>query len=338
MFKGLKEDEMTLNELLVNLKLASSTIFPLGIHGPAQDVIKPIYENEQQQLLLDKDFPHWDPMAEDYYSYMNSRAIDLENYDSETSGHIPINEEEIYRFGPNHIQPNRDICTQDKMKVYIDLPVLASPIPGSTVTLRVTCVFRSYRFYCVLQHDIFSPDFNKDSSETLETLQAAIQKEYNKNHQLHRVTLNPSAGDIVIARSPDDKKWYRGRVMEELEKEEFAVFFVDFGYKRPVPMKDVCLPLERFTHLPMQALEMLLNGIERDSGMIEARDKLRNLVKGKDLVAHVIHDTPYLLVDLYDFSGLKRVDLVEELIRCGVVRRGLSHKLNLSSRGGVIAG
>ena len=334
MFKGLKEDEMTLNELLVNLKLASSTIFPLGVHGPAQDVIKPINQNEQQQLLLDQDFPHWDPMAEDYYSYRNTRANDLENYDSETSGHIPIKEEEIYRFGRNHIQPNRDTTTQDKMKVYIDLPAPSLPIPGSTVLLRVTCVFRSYRFYCVLQHDIFSAVVNKYSSETLETLQAAIQKEYNENHQLHRVTLNPSAGDIVIARSPDDKKWYRGRIMEELENEEFTVLFVDFARKRPVPMKDVCLPLERFNYLPMQAVEMFLNGIDRDSDTIEARDELLDLVKGKYLVADVIHDTPNLLVDLYDIIGLKRANVAEELIRRGVVQSDLSRKFNLSSRAG----
>jgi len=350
MFKGLEEDEVTLNEFLVNLKLASSTIFPLGTR-----TVQPINENEQQQLLLDQEFPNWDPMAADFYSSRNTTAIDMENYDSATAGHIPRDDEEICRFfrangscprgircGLKHIKPNSNTFTQDKMMVFIDLPVLASPIPGSTILLHVTCVSRSYRFYCVLPHgprDLSKSFANvNEDAETLETLQVAIQEEYNENHQSHRVTLNPSAGDIVIARSPDDKMWYRGRVMEELENEAFAIFFVDFGNKRPVPMKDVCLPLNRFTHLPMQAVEMFLNGIDRDSDTIEARNELVNLVKGKDLVARVIHDNPVLLVDLFDTNGPKQVDLAEELIRRRVVNRGLCHKLNLSSRGQFIAG
>ncbi len=287
MSEGLKEDEMTLNELLVNLKFASSTIFPLRVHGAVPKVIQTKNENEQQ-LLLDQNFQHFDSIAKDYSS--------------------------------------------SKMKVFTDLPAPVSPIPGSTVLLRVTSVASSYRFFCVLQ-DTFSTAVNEDS-ETLDTLQAAIQDEYNENHQSHRVTLNPSAGDIVIARSPDDKKWYRGRVMEELENEEFTVLFVDFARKRPVPMKDICLPLERFNYLPMQAVEMFLNGIDRDSDTIEARDELLDLVKGKYLVADVIHDTPNLLVDLYDIIGLKRANVAEELIRRGVVQSDLSRKFNLSSRAG----
>jgi len=56
-----------------------------------------------------------------------------------------------------------------------------------------------------------------------------MQREYSTNYHQHRITLNPSAGDIVIAKSPVDNMWYRGRVMQEEENEEFTIFYVDFG-------------------------------------------------------------------------------------------------------------
>jgi hypothetical protein len=56
-----------------------------------------------------------------------------------------------------------------------------------------------------------------------------MQREYSANYHQHRITLNPSAGDIVIAKSPVDNMWYRGRVMQEEENDEFTIFYLDFG-------------------------------------------------------------------------------------------------------------
>lgn len=44
------------------------------------------------------------------------------------------------------------------------------------------------------------------------------------------MTIAPSAGDVVIAKSPEDNRWYRGRVFEE--KEVFAIYFLDYGNAR----------------------------------------------------------------------------------------------------------
>ena len=49
-----------------------------------------------------------------------------------------------------------------------------------------------------------------------------MQKEYCVNYFRHRITLNPSAGDIVVAKSHEDSIWYRGRIMEEKENDEFT--------------------------------------------------------------------------------------------------------------------
>jgi len=56
-----------------------------------------------------------------------------------------------------------------------------------------------------------------------------MQREYSDNYYRHRITLNPSAGDIVIAKSSEDNMWYRGRVMLEEEDDKFTIFYVDFG-------------------------------------------------------------------------------------------------------------
>ena len=353
MFKGTEEEGITINELLVHLKLASSNIFQAEID------LKMV--KDEEQFLLNQDLPNWDPMAADYYSFNNTRAIDMENYDSATAGHIPQDDKLICRYfrakgscrngiycSYKHIRPDKESFTQDKIRVLIDLPALAMPNPGSMVIVQVTGASRSYRFSCVLPQ---GPQDQTDwrtlpyshSDETLVTLQYDLQKEYNINHGMHRVTLDPSAGDIVIARSPDDKFWYRGKVTEELSNEEFAVYFVDCGHNRAVPLKDICLPLDRFTHLPMQSVQMFLNGIDWKSETVNARDELVNLVtevvkgglrKPKNLVAHVVQHSPHLLVDLYDTSGPVDVNIAEELIRRGVVKRKVSQNLNPSSDSG----
>jgi hypothetical protein len=95
--------------------------------------------------------------------------------------------------------------------------------------------------------------------------------------------------------------------------------------------------LPRFNHLPAQAVEMFLNGVEKNE-TIEGRDLLVKLVKNKDLVARVIHSSPYLSVDLYDTSGPDEVDIAQELIDRNVVQAGHRKKFCMQSRGKVIPG
>ena len=102
-------------------------------------------------------------------------------------------------------------------------------------------------------------------------------------------------------------------------------------------MRNLCSLLPRFNHLPAQALEMFLNGVERND-TIEVRDLLVKLVKNKDLVARVIHTYPYLCVDLYDASGSIEVDIAQELISKKVVKAAQRKKYCVQSRGKVIPG
>ena len=135
------------------------------------------------------------------------------------------------------------------------------------------------------------------------------------------MSLPPPAGDIVIAKSPEDGKWYRGRVMEELENDNFDIYFVDYGNKQKVYMRNICTPKLQFSHLPAQAVEMYLNGVDISNGADteKARNALSSLVAGKDLVARIVHDTPYICVDLYEISGPTQVDIAAEMIRRKVI-------------------
>lgn len=149
-------------------------------------------------------------MAQDFYSSQNTIQLDTENYDSVTAGYIPQDDEKICRFFRTsgkcykgslscdtvilhrfalivalglgircqyyHERPETKAFTGDKKLIYYDLPQLPLPLIGSNVAVRVTCVSKSFRFYCVLPHgskdtqDFWPED---DGGEDLKTLQVS---------------------------------------------------------------------------------------------------------------------------------------------------------------------
>lgn len=157
---------------------------------------------------------------------------------------------------------------------------------------------------------------------------------------MHRIPLPPPAGDIVIARSPEDKKWYRGRVMEELKNDYFGIYFVDYGTSQIVHLRDICAPKLQFSHLPAQAVEMYLNGvaISDEADTEQARNLLMSFVQGKDLVARIVHDIPYVCVDLFECSGPTQIDIAAEMIRRKVIYPDHRKISCVQKRGKFIAG
>lgn len=124
-------------------------------------------------------------------------------------------------------------------------------------------------------------------------------------------------GDLVVARSPEDDRWYRARIVLDSKDELYGVFFIDYGNCQEVHLRHICRPLPRFVHLPAQAVEMYLNGVERspDSRSAEARNMLIELVKERDLVARIVFNVPYVCVDLYDTTGTEHIDVAAYLVK-----------------------
>ncbi|EFX71403.1 hypothetical protein DAPPUDRAFT_255836 [Daphnia pulex] len=319
------EDKYSLNEQLVFLRCASSDVFQ-------QAAALSIHISEESEIA-DEETEWGDPMVDDYYSPMNTPALNTENYDSVTTGYIPKDEERICRFyaakgscykgikcDQLHSNPRKNVFTEDTIEVYVDVPSLPSLVSGSLIHIQVTCVTNAFRFYAILPHgtrnlqNLFADD---DDGETLETMQQALQEEYSSNYFSRRMTLAPSAGDVVIAKSPEDNRWYRGRVMEEKENDYFAIYFLDYGNAQPVHLRNLCNPVPRFIHLPAQAVEMYLNGIDTSQAAdtIQAKNVLVSLVKNRDLVARVVHTIPFICVDLYNTSGPAEIDIATEMVR-----------------------
>lgn len=148
------------------------------------------------------------------------------------------------------------------------------------------------------------------------------------------MAIAPSSGDIVIARSPDDNKWYRARVMTEEEGDYYGIYFVDYGNNQLVHLRDLCKPMPRFIHLPAQAVEMFLNGVDTSEkgDTQKARDLLTKLVSNRKLVARVISVLPFMCVDLHDMTGTVEIDIVAEMVRRKVIAP--VKKAEVSGKGG----
>ena len=135
------------------------------------------------------------------------------------------------------------------------------------------------------------------------------------------MTLIPVPGDIVIAQSSQDDQWYRGRVVKDGKNDFFSVFFIDFGHTQWVHHNNMCNPLPSFILPPAKAVEMFLNGVGTDlsSDSTGGCYVLQKLVKDRYLRAKIIHDLPYVCVDLFSSLGLYQIDIASEMIRIKAV-------------------
>lgn len=85
------EENYSINEMLVGLRLASSEIFK-----QFDEVSEKM--TEDHNVTTDEAWDDWNPMAEDFRSAKNTLQIDPENYDSVTVGYVPQDEKRICRF------------------------------------------------------------------------------------------------------------------------------------------------------------------------------------------------------------------------------------------------
>ena len=166
-----------------------------------------------------------------------------------------------------------------------------------------------------------------------------MQEEYTVNFHQHRYSFSPALSDIVAARSSYDKMWYRGRVMADDKDDYYVIFFLDFGNVEVVHLKNLCRFLPRFSHLPKQAIEVFLNGIDIEGNHSEeGKKQLIKLVEDKDLVAEVVSLWPYLSINLYDITSPNHIDIAKELITSKVVKTGFKSPVRNTSSLNMIPG
>ncbi|KAL7632933.1 UNVERIFIED_CONTAM: hypothetical protein RMT77_016760 [Armadillidium vulgare] len=154
--------------------------------------------------------------------------------------------------------------------------------------------------------------------------------ESSENRESHTLT-SFETGKVVAAKF-NDGMWYRGKIIdpEEEEQTKISVFFVDFGDTDDVERSFVCDLRTDFLMLGFQALECYLADVDIESAdNKEATDVFESLsyaAQWKPLMVRVIgyrregnESIPY--VKVIDTNGSQDIDISEEMIKKGLVKR-----------------
>ncbi|PNF43578.1 hypothetical protein B7P43_G03215 [Cryptotermes secundus] len=254
----------------------------------------------------------WNPMAEDYYSAINTLYHDDEDACYAVTGYKPQDEKRICRFYARtgrcykgetclweHIYAHPDGWTTDKECMFTDaITKLVLPDVQDEILLQVTYITKVNMFYAVICNecqrssdkvqikriDIKEEDEEKD--ETLVTLNDYLNEEHNVR-ALRSCTVMPALGQIVVARFSKDGRFYRARVMDYSDV-EICVFYVDYGNREWVSESDIREIEPRYLHLPFQAVECVLANVDEVSENLDAKKFFASMVYNKTLHAQVI--------------------------------------------------
>lgn len=95
-----------------------------------------------------------------------------------------------------------------------------------------------------------------------------------------------------------------------------VVFAIDFGFEQKVRVPWICRPMQRFMHLPAQAVECLLNGVRASSidDNRKSRELSVRLTRDRFLFAEIVSLEPHVSINLYDTSGGEAVNVAQALI------------------------
>ncbi|XP_042240522.1 tudor domain-containing protein 1-like [Homarus americanus] len=197
---------------------------------------------------------------------------------------------------------------------------------GSVLAVVVTLVISPAQFQVHLPFGaVCLRTLHDDERRTdLEMLTSDMQ-EYYKNTSTQLQMCLPAPGELKAHCEIKEGKLdcSRVRVIDVKGKEKLCqvqVFFIDFGYMEWVPEKQLHPLSIKFLHLPPQALECRLTGVEiPDEGWNPAAaSHLSELTKNQVLVAYVTHvdrDHQRLGVILLDTSEDQDININETFLR-----------------------
>ncbi|NWZ47410.1 TDR15 protein, partial [Haliaeetus albicilla] len=118
--------------------------------------------------------------------------------------------------------------------------------PGAVFEVVCSCIVSPADFSCQLQSKL--PELNN--------LMEQIQT-YYKEH-----TSPYETGQVAcIVKCPKDGRWYRATVVQQVSTDEVDVFFVDYGYRERVLLKDLQAVLPDFLTLESQAFRCGLKNV-----------------------------------------------------------------------------
>ncbi|KAG0424131.1 hypothetical protein HPB47_000117 [Ixodes persulcatus] len=254
------------------------------------------------------------PMDEDYHNSFNSYKVDTDDPGVATADFAVKDESRICKFFST-----QGYCRQDEYCIYKHvlgeknsmilhvkeevptcMATLKLPKEGSTVLAQVSYAVSPSNFYLVFPygHKSIQKLIEKGSSaskERFESLMKTLQVACSCSSFNEDRLVQKSEGELVAARSRDDERWYRAKVVGlSTERNAVRVAFPDFGDEEWVSASWVKTLETRFLRLPFQAVQACLADVEpKGSGRertwsTEACAVFVESTAGKDLLAEVV--------------------------------------------------
>ncbi|XP_076287451.1 tudor domain-containing protein qin isoform X2 [Lasioglossum baleicum] len=208
--------------------------------------------------------------------------------------------------------------TEDEFDNIPSLPKLTAWLPAKSIPDDKFIAMPTY-----LDHDGYLYlHSTEQSAGILANIEQKLEKLY-KNCNLESCDTVWSVGDMCIAQYHDNKKWYRGKVVNILENDVVEVEFVDYGNVEKCPVgtlkKQVVLE-----NIPVQSTKCLIYRLipDNDTGKWTTLelDKIHSLLIDKKCIVNVLDRTDafYVISVTIVVSEDTATDLISFLTRsCG---------------------
>ncbi|XP_071507169.1 uncharacterized protein [Diadema antillarum] len=316
-----------------------------GHKGGSVDGKPPLAAKEE---ILDE----WNPMMQHFRSEVNSYGVDMDDLGVATTGVKSNYSERVCKYAAvgkfcykgqscpfEHPRPGQRYV--DYTHAFWCNETVVLPEPKSWVAVEVTAIQSPVHFWVQLPFgskplDLVqrewssmdqSSDERKEDGETLTALLDSINEIYSKPYRRTEDLSLLALGETVCAQFTKDSLWYRARVTDvDAENNKVKVFFVDYGNSEWLSRSRVRPAMPQFLHLPFQAVECFLAGVElvapddQQREGSEARKLFEELTTDKPLVAYIVSSNEdALYVELYDTTTPRQVCIAESLADAGYV-------------------
>ena len=159
--------------------------------------------------------------------------------------------------------------------------VAASLSPGTMIPLNLSLATSPNTFW---------GQFLETANE-LEELMEEIAEVYSSDN-VPAAEIDPQIGEFYSAQFTEDEGWYRGKVVETFDDNEFLVQFIDYGNFEKLSKIRLKTLQNQFFKLPAQAVECSLHGIKpvEPHGLwsASASSRFEEICAGVNLSAEII--------------------------------------------------